>query len=75
MNTAPTTITRHPAPFAAVAAAVVAFAIGSVAVPTTSSAAPSRCGTGQSDVAVVPHVATRPPDGERFTGGQVMIGQ
>jgi hypothetical protein len=68
MNTTPTTITRHPAPFAAVAAAVVAFAIGSVAVPTTSSAAVGGCVPDPH-----PPAATGQPG--YFTGGHVVIGE
>jgi hypothetical protein len=67
MNTTPTTITRHTAPFAAVAAVVVAFAIGSIATPVTSSAAARGC------------IDTKPPalTGQPgyFTGGHVVTGE
>ena len=67
MNTTPTTITRHPAPFAAVAAAVVAFAIGTFATPTASSAAAGGCFDPG------PPAPTAQPG--YFTGGHVVTGE
>jgi hypothetical protein len=68
MNTTPTTITRHPAPFIAVVAAVVAFTIGSVAAPIASSAAAGQCVSDPP-----PPAPTAQPG--YYSGGHVVIGE